>query len=120
MHIKSISLFVIFSCFLFTGCRKTVIDETAGCDCGGKPAEVVNDVSAQILASKGRYLSLKEAVGPGVGKLIFLCDTSMITGLPTSKNGDYDYVIGGNLRPPCLTNGVAYIWNVELTSIRKK
>lgn len=120
MHVKSISLLVLFSCFLFTGCRKTVIDETAGCDCEGKPAEVINDVSVQILGSKGRYLSLKEKLDNGVGKRLLLCDTSMITGLPTSKDGDYDYVIGGNLRPPCVANGVVYIWFVELTSIRKK
>jgi len=90
MRIKPINLFVIFSCFLFTDCRHTVLDETAGCNCEGKPAEVINEVSVQIVASEGRYFSLKDAVGTGVSKMLFLCDTSMITGLPTSKEGDYN------------------------------
>lgn len=120
MNTKLLTLLVLFSCFLFTACRKTVIDETADCDCAGKPVEVVDDAPVQISASKGRYLFLKETVGQGVTRMLFLCDTSMIAGLPTSADGDYNYVIDGNLRPPCSATGVAYVWYVELTSIRKK
>ncbi|GAB3566571.1 hypothetical protein GCM10027578_15700 [Spirosoma luteolum] len=48
------------------------------------------------------------------------CDTSKLLGLPTSKEGEYEYVVSGNLRPPCVTNGVAYFWSIELASISKK
>ena len=120
MNTKSLNLLAIAICLFFTGCHHATIDRTNGCNCEGNPGEVINDVSAQISASAGRYLSLREAVGMGVSKILVLCDTSMIAGLPTSKVGDYDYIISGNLRPPCATNGVAYIWNIELTSIHKK
>ena len=120
MNTKSLHLLVLFSCFLFTGCHKTVIDEPADCNCDGKPVEVINDAAVQISGSPGRYLFLKETVGQGVSRMLFLCDTSMIAGLSTSKDGDYNYVIDGNLRPPCSAKGVVYVWYVELTSIRKK
>jgi hypothetical protein len=119
MSKKSLHPLVITICCLLINCRQNSVNEVRGCDCEGQPSAVVDGVAAQISASPQRYFSLKEAV-EGAGKMLLLCDTTLIAGLPVSKAGDYDYVVSGKLRPPCISNGFIYVWYIELTSIRKK
>ena len=119
---KSLNGLIIVSILLISSCHREAVEEEKGCNCAGKATEVVTDVPAQLTASVGRYVTLKEAVSNHGGsiKTLFLCDTSMLSGLATSNPEEYDYVVSGNLRPPCANRGVVYIWNMELTSIRKK
>lgn len=122
MSNRSLDWLIIVFVLLASSCHKEAVQEESGCNCKGKAVEVVRDAPAQITASVGRYLILEEAVSNSGGsiKTLFLCDTLMLSGLPTSKPKEYDYLVSGNLRPPCTDRGFVYIWNMELTSIRKK
>lgn len=89
------------------------------CDCKGKASVVVQDRTARI--TERRTLLLNDVnEGEVAYRELVPCDTSKISGLPTSKEGVYGYSVSGELRPPCVTNGVAYFWSFNLTSIRKK
>lgn len=87
------------------------------CGCSGRVSTTVKDMVARITANRG--LLLRDAKQVAYGELI-PCDTTKLSGLPTSKDGEYGYSVSGNLRPPCVTNGVTYFWSIELTSITKK
>ncbi|GAB4043328.1 hypothetical protein GCM10028774_58450 [Spirosoma jeollabukense] len=122
MNKKPINCLTIICILLTSSCHQGAIEQESGCGCKGKATESVTDVPAQITISAGRYLTLEKAVSTNgaVTRTLFLCDTSMLSGLSTSKTGEYDYLVSGNLRPPCVNTGVVYIWNMELTAIRKK
>ena len=122
MSEKSLNWLTIVSILLISSCHQETVEEEMGCSCRGKATEVVTDVPAQITSSGGRYITLKEAVSTNNGspKTLFLCDTSRISGLATSKTEEYNYLVSSNLRPPCANKGFVYVWNIELTSIRKR
>lgn len=119
---KYILAFAIILPFLI-GCRRDEVDEKVGCNCEGKAATVVTDAPAQISNTPGRSIFFKDGVrynGLNIGTGMLLCDTTKLNGLPTSEAGVYDYLVSGNVRPPCDGRGFAYIWRLEITSIRKK
>ncbi|WP_221392953.1 hypothetical protein [Dyadobacter sp. NIV53] len=119
MSRKSLHL-LLLSGLLSAGCHHSEIDEKMGCDCDGIPAYVITEEPAQIVASAGKYINLKDAVNNVTfTKTLFLCDTTTLKGLPASDVGEYNYLVSGNLRPPCITNGIIYVWSLELTAIKK-
>ncbi|UFH54265.1 hypothetical protein [Spirosoma sp. KNUC1025] len=91
----------------------------SGCDCTGAPAVVVTDATARLTA--GRRLFLKDVdYSKAAYRELIPCDTLKIAGLPASKDSVFDYVVSGELRPPCITNGVTYFWSINIGSISKK
>ena len=107
----------------WVGCSQETTEEpfvaTDNCDCLGKAQVVVKDAAARITAT--RYLLLQDVDNTKVAySNLMPCDTTKLAGLPASKDGEYGYVVSGNLRPPCVANGVTYFWSIELTSVAKK
>lgn len=118
-----IRIIVIASLFVWISCTKDSTEESFvssdNCDCKGNASVVVNDMAARI--TERRSLLLKDVDYSKVAyRELFPCDTAKISGLPTSKEGEYNYLVSGDLRPPCITNGIAYFWSIDLASIRKK
>lgn len=116
-------IIAVASLLVWVSCTKETTEEpfisTDNCDCKGKVSAVVKDMTARI--TERRTLLLKDVdYSKVVYRELTPCDTSKLSGLPTSKDGEYGYVVSGNLRPPCVTNGVAYFWSIELASISKK
>lgn len=109
------------SVLVWISCTKETTEElfvsTDNCDC--KASVVVKNMTARI--TERRSILLKDVDYSKVAyRELFPCDTSKISGLPTSKEGEYGYSVSGDLRPPCVTNGVAYFWSIDLLSINKK
>lgn len=116
-------IIAVVSLLVWISCTKETVEEpfisTDDCDCKGKASVVVKDMTARI--TERRTLLLKDVdYSKVVYRELFPCDTSKISGLSTSKEGEYGYSVSGDLRPPCVTNGVAYFWSINLTSISKK
>lgn len=116
-------IIVIASLFTWVSCSKETTEEpfisNDNCGCKGKASTVVKDMTARI--TERRSILLKDVdYSKVVYRELLLCDTTKIAGLPTSKEGEYGYSVSGDLRPPCVANGVAYFWSIDVASIRKK
>ena len=105
---------------LVTSCHKTdEIKSTIGCDCEGKYALTLTDTLARL--SQGGTLYIKGS-DKAAYREIMPCDFSKVSGLsasPGSGDSSFTYKISGSLRPPCVANGIAYYWYIDLTSIRR-
>lgn len=110
---------LIFIFLLNLACSKNdAIDKSNnGCDCNGNYAVTLKDTSARL--TSGRALVIKGAEN-AIFRELSSCDSSKIAGLAISPVDDYNYKVSGGLRPPCVSNGVSYIWKIDITSIAKK
>ncbi len=123
MEKKILTLLAVVNLLLLNSCIKKDTEQqfefSNDCDCKGEISTTVTDMKARLTV--GKTLFLKDVdYGKVAYRELLLCDTLKITGLSASKEGEYNYVVSGELRPPCITNGVAYFWSINVSSISKR
>lgn len=117
IELKSCIIIVFLLSVACSSNDDAIEQSTKDCDCNGKYAITVKDTSARL--TSGRTFVIK-GTESAIFKELSSCDTSKLSGLTTSPLDNYNYKVSGGLRPPCVSNGVSYIWTIDITSIDKK
>lgn len=103
---------------LFFSCNRSKEDNVVSlnnCDCKGAYSIVLKDTLAKITQSKTLFI---KGSSTSVFKELMACDIAKVSNLDTSPDSSFNYRVSGGIRPPCVANGVAYFWTIDITSIK--